>query len=74
MAKSKPRRKMSRPARAPRKAARVKTIPAGYHTLTPGFCVRGAGEAIAFYKRAFGAKEVKCSEFGTAIIDSMKSL
>ena len=57
MAKSKPRRKMSRPARAPRKAARVKTIPAGYHTLTPGFCVRGAGEAIAFYKRAFGAKE-----------------
>jgi len=57
MAKSKPRRKMSRPARAPRKAARVKTIPTGYHTLTPGFCVRGAGEAIAFYKQAFGAKE-----------------
>jgi len=57
MAKSKPRRKMSRSARAPRKAARVKTIPTGYHTLTPGFCVRGAVEAIAFYKQAFGAKE-----------------
>jgi len=57
MAKSKPRRKTSRPARAPRKAARVKAIPTGYHTLTPGFCVRGALEAMAFYKQAFGAKE-----------------
>ncbi len=57
MAKSKPRRKMSRPARAPRKVARVKAIPTGYHTLTPGFCVRGALDAMSFYKAAFGAKE-----------------
>jgi PhnB protein len=58
MAKSKTRKKLSRGSPAPRKAAaRVKAIPAGYHTLTAGFCVRGAGEAIEFYKRAFGAKE-----------------
>jgi PhnB protein len=35
----------------------VKAIPDGYHTLTPGFAVRGAAQAIDFYKRAFGAKE-----------------
>ncbi len=33
-------------------------IPAGYHTLTPGLMVKGAAEAIEFYKRAFGAEEV----------------
>ena len=43
---------------ASRKAARkVQAIPKGYHTLTTGFCVRGAVQAIDFYKRAFGAKE-----------------
>jgi uncharacterized glyoxalase superfamily protein PhnB len=58
MAKSKARKKTSRPAREQKKAApRVKAVPPGYHTLTPGFCVRGAAEAIDFYKRAFGAKE-----------------
>jgi PhnB protein len=35
----------------------AKAIPEGYHTLTPGFCVRGAAQAIDFYNRAFGAKE-----------------
>jgi PhnB protein len=35
----------------------AKPIPDGYHTLTPGFCVRGAAQAIDFYTRAFGAKE-----------------
>ena len=35
----------------------AKPIPDGYHTLTPGFCVRGAAQAIDFYQRAFGAKE-----------------
>lgn len=57
MAKPKARKK-SAPARARRKSvARVKAIPAGYHTLTPGFCVRGALEALEFYKRALGARE-----------------
>jgi PhnB protein len=36
----------------------VKTTPDGYHTITPGLVVRGAAEAIEFYKKAFGAVEV----------------
>jgi uncharacterized glyoxalase superfamily protein PhnB len=35
----------------------VKAIPAGYHTVTPAITVRGAAEAIEFYKKAFGAVE-----------------
>jgi PhnB protein len=58
MAKSKARKQASRPARAQKKASpRVTAIPPGFHTLTTGFCVRGAVEAIEFYKRVFGAKE-----------------
>jgi PhnB protein len=36
----------------------VKPIPEGYHTATPYLIVDGAAEAIEFYKKAFGAKEV----------------
>ena len=36
----------------------VKPIPDGYHTLTPYLICQGAGQAIEFYKQAFGAKEV----------------
>jgi PhnB protein len=36
----------------------VKAIPAGYLVATPALCVRGAGQAIEFYKKAFGAVEV----------------
>jgi PhnB protein len=39
-------------------AAKAKPIPEGYHTITPYISVRGAAEAIAFYKQAFGAKEL----------------
>lgn len=35
----------------------VKPIPDGYHTVTPYLIVRGAADAIEFYKRAFGAEE-----------------
>jgi PhnB protein len=34
-----------------------KPIPDGFHTLTPYISVKGATEAIDFYKRAFGARE-----------------
>ncbi|MGH7411004.1 MAG: VOC family protein [Candidatus Methylomirabilis sp.] len=37
-------------------AKRAKAIPEGYHTITPHLTVRGAAQAIEFYKRAFGAK------------------
>jgi PhnB protein len=33
-------------------------IPAGYHAITPHLVIKGAAEAIEFYKRAFGAEEV----------------
>ncbi len=38
--------------------AKVHYIPQGYHTATPYLLVRGAAEAIEFYKKAFGAVEV----------------
>jgi len=49
-------KRAKKPAR-PKAARKVQAIPKGYHTLTTGFCVRGAVQAIDFYKRAFGAKE-----------------
>jgi PhnB protein len=36
----------------------VKAIPAGRHVATPALCIRGAAEAIEFYKQAFGAVEL----------------
>jgi PhnB protein len=35
----------------------AKPIPEGYRTVTPYITVKGAAQAIDFYKRAFGAKE-----------------
>jgi PhnB protein len=37
---------------------KIQAIPKGYHTLTPYINIKGAVEAIEFYKKAFGAKEV----------------
>lgn len=36
----------------------VKAIPDGYHSVTPYLMVSGAAEAIAFYQRAFNAREL----------------
>jgi PhnB protein len=36
----------------------VKPIPEGYHSVTPYLIIEGAGEAIEFYAKAFGAKEL----------------
>ena len=35
----------------------VKPIPEGYHSLTPYLVIKGASEAIEYYKRVFGATE-----------------
>jgi PhnB protein len=35
-----------------------KKIPEGYHTVTPYLIVKGAAEAIEFYKKAFDAEEI----------------
>ena len=36
----------------------VKAIPEGYHSIQPYLHIRGAAQAIEFYKRAFGATEI----------------
>jgi uncharacterized glyoxalase superfamily protein PhnB len=33
-------------------------IPSGHHAITPHLVIKGAAEAIEFYKRAFGAEEL----------------
>ncbi len=42
---------------AARAVGRAAAIPRGYHTVTPHLTVRGAADAIEFYRRAFGARE-----------------
>ena len=37
---------------------KTKAIPEGYNSLTPYISVVGAGKAIEFYEKAFGAKEI----------------
>ena len=37
---------------------KVKPVPDGYHTVTPYLSVKGASEAIEFYRKAFGAEEL----------------
>ena len=39
-------------------AGKVKSIPDGYHTVTPYFTVRDAARAVEFYKQAFDATEL----------------
>ena len=36
---------------------KVKPIPEGYHTIIPYLSIKGAADAIEFYKKAFGARE-----------------
>lgn len=38
-------------------AGTTKPVPDGYHTITPHLVIKGASEAIEFYKQAFGAQE-----------------
>ena len=36
----------------------VKPIPEGYHAVTPYLIIKGAADALEFYKKAFGATEL----------------
>jgi PhnB protein len=38
--------------------SKVKGVPEGLHTVTPSLTIDGCAEAIEFYKKALGAKEV----------------
>src|SRR5688572_18787667 len=56
------KRKNTRSKVPVRKAAvqqkKVSPVPAGYHSVTPYLSIRGAADAIEFYKKALGAKEI----------------
>jgi uncharacterized glyoxalase superfamily protein PhnB len=41
-----------------RRMAMTKPIPEGFHSVTPIFVFKDSRQAIEFYKRAFGAKEL----------------
>lgn len=43
----------------PTTAKKVKRVPEGYHTVTPHLVIQGAAQAIEFYKKALGAKELR---------------
>jgi len=45
----------------------VKPIPDGYYSVTPYLYVRGASDAIEFYKNAFGAVELMRMDWGGRI-------
>ena len=49
---------MKKAKRSKGKAKRVQPIPAGYQEVTPYLSIRGAAEAMEFYKKAFGAREL----------------
>lgn len=38
--------------------ADVKPIPEGYHSITPYLSIKGAAQALEYYKQAFGATEL----------------
>ncbi|MGE3333187.1 MAG: VOC family protein [Rhodospirillaceae bacterium] len=56
--KKKPSRKSAARKTPVRKARKVDPIPKGMHTLTPMLTFKSAGAALAFYKDAFGGKEL----------------
>ncbi len=62
MARKKVAKKVAKKAapRAARKPARkkVEAVPKAYGSITPGLSIRGAAEAIPWYEKAFGAKEL----------------
>jgi PhnB protein len=39
-------------------SSQANPVPDGYHSVTPALTIKGAADAIEFYKRAFGAKEL----------------
>ena len=45
----------------------TKRVPKGFHTVTPHITLKNAREAIDFYKKAFGAKELRCVDMGGMI-------
>ena len=40
-------------------ASKVKTVPDGWHSVTPFLCVKDAARAVDFYRKVFGATELE---------------
>jgi len=51
-------KKTKRAAKKPRRAPKLSPIPPGMRTVTPYLFIAGAAQALEFYKKAFGAKEI----------------
>jgi uncharacterized glyoxalase superfamily protein PhnB len=54
---------------------KVQPIPPGYHSLTPHLIIKGAGQAVDYYKKAFGAQELfrfQCEETGNVAHAELK--
>jgi PhnB protein len=68
--KRKPARAMAKRAAASRpvKPARPKWLPDGFSSVTPYLTVADANAAIAFYARAFGAKELVRMPMGSKVM------
>jgi PhnB protein len=43
-----------------RPTTKVRAVPEGYHTVTPHLVVDNAAQALEFYCKAFGARELNC--------------
>ena len=54
-------KKSKRSPKPAKKKAKVNPIPAGMRTITPHLVIKGASQALEFYKKAFGAKELEKS-------------
>lgn len=54
----KTKRSVKKTAKKTRRAAKLSPIPPGMRTVTPYLFIKGAAEALEFYKKAFGAKEI----------------
>ena len=52
------RKRVAKKAARKTRARRVERVPKGFHSVTPYLAVNGAGLAIEWYKKAFGAKEL----------------
>lgn len=52
-------------------ATTVKSVPEGYHTVTPFLSEKNAAKAIEFYKNAFGAKLIEKHEMNGKIMHAV---
>ena len=55
-------------------AKKVKPVPAGYRTVTPYLACGDAARAIDFYKKAFGAVEVKIGDSRVMLTDEYREM